>query len=331
MEGPAAVDAIVGQLEGFEAAASAWESEILPARLTGYELVLARRSLHRRPGRVDAAPPAPGSAGRRPQPARAGRATPIALFPRRCAAMWSALTERGDEIRAEPQGRGGRRVYPRERRLLLRRAPRGDAPAPLAGRGSPVGAGRPWPRHVGQFRRVAGAPRPLGRTPARSGRAAPAADGQVRHGGGRPLGAHPRVPPATAEVALGGGRACRHDACSAATASSSGASSNARPNGCRPGASSSASIAGSRTAARSAAAASSPASPASSSPCPRRSASSAGCAGEAPDGALRIAVGRRSAQPRRHRDAGREAAGARPATASSIATVSRSRRCRAAR
>src|SRR5262249_60115717 len=37
MEGPTAVDAIVGQLEGFEAAAGAWESEILPARLTGYE------------------------------------------------------------------------------------------------------------------------------------------------------------------------------------------------------------------------------------------------------------------------------------------------------
>ena len=37
MEGPAAVDAVVGQLEGFEAAASAWEGEILPARIDGYE------------------------------------------------------------------------------------------------------------------------------------------------------------------------------------------------------------------------------------------------------------------------------------------------------
>ena len=37
MEGPAAVDTVVAQLEGFEAAASAWESEILPARLAGYE------------------------------------------------------------------------------------------------------------------------------------------------------------------------------------------------------------------------------------------------------------------------------------------------------
>src|SRR5204863_5705149 len=93
MEGPSAVDAIVGQLEGFEAAASAWEGEILPARLTGYEsfwlddrctagqVVWTR--LRPRPVR-------PADARSRPAPVRA---TPIALFPRRYAAMWSALTE----------------------------------------------------------------------------------------------------------------------------------------------------------------------------------------------------------------------------------------------
>ena len=37
MEGPDSLAAIVGQLEGFEAAAGAWESEILPARLSGYD------------------------------------------------------------------------------------------------------------------------------------------------------------------------------------------------------------------------------------------------------------------------------------------------------
>ena len=37
MQGPDAVDTVVGQLEGFEAPAGAWESEILPARLAGYE------------------------------------------------------------------------------------------------------------------------------------------------------------------------------------------------------------------------------------------------------------------------------------------------------
>src|SRR5262249_62313429 len=37
MQGPDAVDTVVAQLEGFEAPAGAWESEILPARLAGYE------------------------------------------------------------------------------------------------------------------------------------------------------------------------------------------------------------------------------------------------------------------------------------------------------
>ena len=51
MEGPEAVEAVVGQLEGFEAPAGAWESEILPARITNYEpawlddLCLAGRSV----------------------------------------------------------------------------------------------------------------------------------------------------------------------------------------------------------------------------------------------------------------------------------------------
>ena len=37
MEGPDAVGAILGQLEGFEAPASAWETEILPTRISEYE------------------------------------------------------------------------------------------------------------------------------------------------------------------------------------------------------------------------------------------------------------------------------------------------------
>ena len=37
MEGPDALGVIISQLEGYEAAAGAWESEILPARLKGYE------------------------------------------------------------------------------------------------------------------------------------------------------------------------------------------------------------------------------------------------------------------------------------------------------
>ncbi len=37
MEGPDAVAAVLAQLEGFEAPAGAWETEILPARIAGYE------------------------------------------------------------------------------------------------------------------------------------------------------------------------------------------------------------------------------------------------------------------------------------------------------
>ena len=37
MEGPDAVGAMLGQLEGFEAPASAWETEILPTRISEYE------------------------------------------------------------------------------------------------------------------------------------------------------------------------------------------------------------------------------------------------------------------------------------------------------
>ena len=37
MEGPDAVAAVVSQLEGFEAAAGSWETELIPARVSGYE------------------------------------------------------------------------------------------------------------------------------------------------------------------------------------------------------------------------------------------------------------------------------------------------------
>ena len=36
-QGPDALDAIIAQLQGFEAPAAAWEAEILPARLDDYD------------------------------------------------------------------------------------------------------------------------------------------------------------------------------------------------------------------------------------------------------------------------------------------------------
>jgi len=91
LAGPDALAPVLAQLEGFEAAASSWESGILPARVSGYEIgwldelcragrVLWTR-LRRRTGRA---------AGAR----RAGPvgSTPIVLLQRRHLGMWTALT-----------------------------------------------------------------------------------------------------------------------------------------------------------------------------------------------------------------------------------------------
>ena len=96
MEGPEAVDAVVGQLEGFEAPAGAWESEILPARLAGYEPTwLDDRCLaghltwtRLRPRAVLAGNGRTNGEGR-PSPVRT---TPITLLARRHAAHWAALS-----------------------------------------------------------------------------------------------------------------------------------------------------------------------------------------------------------------------------------------------
>jgi ATP-dependent Lhr-like helicase len=89
MEGPDAVGAILAQLEGFEAPASAWETEILPARITEYEPAwldeqcLAGRFVWTRLAR------------RKSDPERSAapvRATPIALLARRNIRVWSSLT-----------------------------------------------------------------------------------------------------------------------------------------------------------------------------------------------------------------------------------------------
>ena len=88
MQGPDAVGAVLAQLEGFEAAASAWETEILPARISEYEpgwldeQCLAGRFLWSR------------LAQRRSDPDRGAapvRATPIVLLARRNLRSWLSL------------------------------------------------------------------------------------------------------------------------------------------------------------------------------------------------------------------------------------------------
>jgi ATP-dependent Lhr-like helicase len=96
MEGPDAVDEIVAQLEGFEAPAGAWETEILPARIAGYEPSwLDDRCLA---GRIAWARLKPRNArgnGGEPRAAPV-RSTPIALLPRRDVPLWASLSSKVD-------------------------------------------------------------------------------------------------------------------------------------------------------------------------------------------------------------------------------------------
>jgi ATP-dependent helicase Lhr and Lhr-like helicase len=92
--GPDALAAILAQLEGFEAPASAWEGSILPARIEGYEIawldalcqsgrVLWSRLRARKGGGERAASPV--------------RATPIVLLQRRNLETWLQVGEAGND------------------------------------------------------------------------------------------------------------------------------------------------------------------------------------------------------------------------------------------
>ena len=93
MQGPDAVAAVLNQLAGFDIAAGAWETEVLPARIAGYEPAwldehcVAGRYLWSR-----LAPRAPNGE----RSAAPVRATPIVLLPRRDARLWSALVRQPD-------------------------------------------------------------------------------------------------------------------------------------------------------------------------------------------------------------------------------------------
>ncbi len=86
-QGPDALDAVIAQLQGFEAPAAAWESEILPARLEDYEftwlddLCLSGRVIWTR---LSHTATLGAVSGRGPI-----RTTPVTLLPRRSAAPWS--------------------------------------------------------------------------------------------------------------------------------------------------------------------------------------------------------------------------------------------------
>jgi ATP-dependent Lhr-like helicase len=90
LEGPEAIPAAVGLLEGFEAPAGAWETEILPARIHGYDpLWLDDMCLA---GRVAWARLASGNGNGRDRVATPVRTTPVTLLARRHAAFWAGDT-----------------------------------------------------------------------------------------------------------------------------------------------------------------------------------------------------------------------------------------------
>ena len=90
MEGPDALGEVVAQLEGFEAPAGSWETEILPARLAHYDP--AWLDGHCLAGRITWARLRPRNGGpngeRKVAPVRS---TPITLLERRHAQLWASL------------------------------------------------------------------------------------------------------------------------------------------------------------------------------------------------------------------------------------------------
>ncbi|RPI43279.1 MAG: DEAD/DEAH box helicase, partial [Betaproteobacteria bacterium] len=96
MAGPDAVAAMIGVLEGFEAAAAAWETELLPARVSDYdpewldELCLKGRAAWLRVSRPRA------EAGVAPTAGWPVRVTPITLLSRRSLPMFATLVPASD-------------------------------------------------------------------------------------------------------------------------------------------------------------------------------------------------------------------------------------------
>jgi ATP-dependent Lhr-like helicase len=97
-QGPDALDAIIAQLQGFEAPAASWEADILPARLENYDftwlddLCLSGRVIWTRL----TPPQANGSSS-----PNVIRTTPVTLLPRRSAPLWTraAPAKAGDVSR----------------------------------------------------------------------------------------------------------------------------------------------------------------------------------------------------------------------------------------
>jgi ATP-dependent Lhr-like helicase len=91
VSGPEALAGVLAQLEGFEAPAGAWESELLPARVSDYAISWLDDQCTA--GRVawTRLRPAPADNGTGRGATSPVRATPIVLLPRRQLALWTQL------------------------------------------------------------------------------------------------------------------------------------------------------------------------------------------------------------------------------------------------
>ncbi|HEY1944835.1 MAG TPA: DEAD/DEAH box helicase [Roseiarcus sp.] len=103
LEGPDALPAALAGLEGFEAPARAWETEILPARIADYQPSwLDAQCLA---GRTAWARLSPGGGTERARPASPVGSAPIALIDRRRGPLWMALAPTADAARVSPKAR----------------------------------------------------------------------------------------------------------------------------------------------------------------------------------------------------------------------------------
>jgi ATP-dependent Lhr-like helicase len=98
VSGPDALAAVLAQLEGHEVAAAAWESDVLPARVAGYEiswlddLCLSGRVVWTRLRAPSAREADSNGTARDRTSSGPVRATPIVLLQRRNMPMWTALS-----------------------------------------------------------------------------------------------------------------------------------------------------------------------------------------------------------------------------------------------
>jgi ATP-dependent Lhr-like helicase len=101
LQGPEAMGVALSLLEGFEAPASAWETEILPARVAKYEAAwLDAECLAGRIAWTRLTPSASANGRRAVSPVRT---TPIALLERRRVPIWMALAQPTGDISPSPR------------------------------------------------------------------------------------------------------------------------------------------------------------------------------------------------------------------------------------